>query len=127
MTAETTGPILMASSARRVILVLGILPFNPPGSLALSATRLRYEPNSLTFFGREIDVPLADILSAQIQRWPSRILLAITLFPWWILFPAVRRSFAADLAIQTDSKTYHFAVRDPEEWVRALGRSSDSN
>src|SRR3990172_4175235 len=123
MVTENPAPILMTGPARQVILILGIFPFNPPGALTLSTTRLRYEPNSLTFFGREANFPLPDIRSARIQRWPNRALLAVTLFPWWILFPGVRKSFAADLAIATGSKTYHFAVANPEEWVQAIGRS----
>jgi len=96
-------------------LVLGIFPINPPGTLVLTSNRLRWQPNSLTG-SRSFDISRNDITHSRIERWPSRLLLWLTLNVFYLL-PAVRRSFDAKLAIRTSEHFYHFQVDEPDDWV----------
>ncbi len=112
-------PLLMASPTNRVYLALGVFPFNPPGTLKLTASELRCEPAPVAVPGAKLEIPLEHVVEARVERWPGllRLLLPLNVF---LLIPFIRRSFAANLTVQTQSRTYHFAVGNPEEWVRAL-------
>jgi hypothetical protein len=112
--------MIKASAARQVRLVLGVFPVNPPGILTLDQNLLKWEPNSLAFLAKPVDIPLSEITATRNVAWPNRLLLAVTLFPWWLLFPPIRRSFAADLEIRTSSAAYHFAVKDIAESIDTL-------
>jgi len=37
---------------------------------------------------------------------------------WMVFF--LRRQWRANFAVTTDGKDYHFRVRDPEAWIRAI-------
>ncbi len=126
--ATEDSPILKAGAARSVFLILRFFPVNLPGALVLSSHGLRHESiwhglpgmgARIGFPGWQIDIPAEDIATARVQRWPSRLPLLLSL-NFLAFVPIVRRYFEANLTVEARSRTYHFGVRDPEEWVRAL-------
>jgi len=73
---------------------------------------------------KPVRIPLSEIRETRAAAWPNRVLLAVTLFPYWLLFSANPPSFAADLEIRTISASYHFSVKDSREWIEALAIGS---
>ena len=95
------------------------------GALILTGRRLTFESaySAVPFLPRiaeeGLDVPVESITDATVRSWPSALRLA-PLLTFFVLWPALRRMYQANLLVESESGTHHFHVRDPEGWVQAL-------
>jgi hypothetical protein len=66
------------------------------------------------------------ISDVRVEVWPSlrRLALALNIFSFILLWPTYRSLLQGNLAVDTESETHRFRVRDPEAWVQALSDRS---
>ena len=116
--------ILRVSAAGYVALWWRFFPLHVWGALILTGRRLTFESahSDVPFvpsIAEGLDVPVQSITDATVRSWPSALRMA-PLLTFFVLWPAVRRMYQANLLVECESTTHHFHVRDPEGWVQAL-------
>ena len=93
-----------------------------PGALLLTDRRLVFESpwapgeRAMTWIGhKDCSLPIQSVSNPRpSSRFPAFYHVALWL---WFL---IRRQFRANFAVTSDGKDYHFRVRDPEGWIRAV-------